>query len=283
MGVIARRVALIAAALVVTAAALAAPAASPLAGAGAFLASAQQPDGGFAEIGRTSDPALTAWATFGIVAADASADVRARALAYLRAHEDSDASDTDVALFALARIALGEKPDALLARLRAVKPGALVNVEIWTILALRGAGEPAPPGLLRDALAAQARSGGWSWVKGGKPDSNDTAAALEALRAAGVTGAPIARGLAALKTFRNRDGGYSLTRGRDSDAQSTAWAIQALLVCGKRPDAAAWRFLSRLRRTDGSYRYTRKYGTTPVWVTAQVAPALAGRPYPLLP
>ena len=276
-----RLVVVVAVALVSVAAALAAPAAGPLAGAGAFLAAAQQPDGGFAEGGRRSDPALTAWATFGLVTSGGSAEARARALDYLRVHDDSGTSDTDVALLALARIALGDHPDALLMRLRAVEPGSLVNAEIWTILALRGAGEPAPSGLLREVLAAQSRSGGWSWVTGGKPDSNDTAAALEALRAAGVTGSPIARGLAALRAFRNRDGGYGLTQGRDSDAQSTAWAIQALIACGKTPAGPTWRFLARLRRADGSYRYTRKYGTTPVWVTAQVAPALARRPYPL--
>lgn len=278
-----RLLAPLAVALVVVAAALGAPAAAPLAGAGAFLAAAQQQDGGFAESGRPSNPSLTAWATFGLVAAGGSADARARALSYLRAQGDAGAADTDIALLALARIALGDHPEPLLAHLRAIKPGSLVNGEIWAILALRAAGEPAPPALLRDVLSAQSRSGGWSWLKGGQADSNDTAAALEALHAAGVTGAPIRRGLAALSKFKNRDGGYALTRGRDSDAQSTAWAIQALIACGKRPGSATWRFVARLRRADGSYRYTLEYATTPVWVTAQVAPALAGRPYPLLP
>ena len=278
-----RLLVLVVMALAVATGAVGAPTASPLAGAGAFLAAAQLTDGGFAEAGRESDPALTAWATFGLVASGGGGDARARALTYLRAHESSGKTDTDVALLALARLALGDRPEALLAHLRAVKPGPLVNAEVWALLALRGAGEPAPPALLRDVLSVQSRSGGWSWLRGGKPDSNDTAAALEALRAAGVTGTSIARGLAALRTFRNRDGGYALTRGRDSDAQSTAWAIQALFACGKRPRAATWRFLARLRRADGSFRYTLDYGTTPVWVTAQVAPALAGRPYPLLP
>jgi hypothetical protein len=36
-----------------------------------------------------------------------------------------------------------------------------------------------------------------------------------------------------------------------------------------------------LRRPDGSYRYSTRYATTPVWVTAQVLPALAGKPFPL--
>ena len=73
----------------------------------------------------------------------------------------------------------------------------------------------------------------------------------------------------------------ALTKGRESDAQSTAWAIQGLLAAGQRPSAAAFRYLSRLRRGDGSYRYSTRYGTTPVWVTAQVLPALTGRPFPI--
>ena len=85
----------------------------------------------------------------------------------------------------------------------------------------------------------------------------------------------------ALRSFRNHDGGYGLTRGRESDAQSTAWAIQALIATGAKPPASAWRYLSPLRRPDGSYRYSVRYGTTPVWVTSQVTPALAGKPFPL--
>ena len=64
-------------------------------------------------------------------------------------------------------------------------------------------------------------------------------------------------------------------------AALAAWAIQALFSAGERPGKAPFRFLSRLRRGDGSYRYSVQYGTTPVWVTAQVIPALAGRSFPL--
>jgi len=278
----ARSLALLALVLVLATGARGSVHTGPLAGTAAFLAGAQQPDGGFAETGGTSDESLTAWGTLGLVASRGGADSRSHALSYLRTHEEQGMSDTDAALVALARLAVGDHPDALLARLRAVSPGQLVNAELWAIIALRGAGEPAPPVLVRDVVATQSHSGGWSWLRGGKPDSNDTAAALEALRAAGVAGTPIARGLVALRSFRNRDGGYALTKGRDSDAQSTAWAIQALFACGKRPGVATWRFLARLRRPDGGYRYTLRYATTPVWVTAQVAPALAGRPYPFL-
>ena len=254
---------------------------SPLQGAAAYLVGVQQADGGFAEAGRQADTSLTAWVALGLVASHASVDARAKALAYLRVHEADSLQITDIALAAVARIALGDRPGALLAKLRRVQPGGLVNEETWTILALRASGEPAPGALVQDLRATQSRNGGWSWTRHGAPDSNDTAAAIEALRAAGVTGRPVARALVALRGFRNRDGGYGLTRGRDSDAQSTAWAIQALIAARTKPLAATWRFLSKLRRVDGSYRYSLRYATTPVWVTAQVAAALAGRPFPL--
>ncbi|HVM69475.1 MAG TPA: prenyltransferase/squalene oxidase repeat-containing protein, partial [Gaiellaceae bacterium] len=154
---------------------------------------------------------------------------------------------------------------------------------IWTMLALRQAGEPVPRALTQSLLRAQRPNGGWSWLVGGAPDTNDTAAALQALRAVGVRGKPIDRGVAFLRRHQNADGGFELAGGRGSDAQSTAWAIQALLAAGRHPGAPAFRYLQRLRRADGSYRYSARYATTPLWVTAQVLPALARKPYPLRP
>jgi prenyltransferase beta subunit len=115
----------------------------------------------------------------------------------------------------------------------------------------------------------------------GQADSNDTAAALEALRVAGVRGPPMARAVRFLLTFQNADGGFELTRGRGSDAQSTAWVIQGLVAAGRTPPRTAFAYLAKLKRPDGSYRYSAKYVTTPVWVTSQVLAALAKRPFPL--
>ena len=156
-----------------------------------------------------------------------------------------------------------------------------MNATIWTILALRQAGEAVPKAHVTALLRAQRPSGGWPWLRGGAADANDTAAALQALRAAGVKGKPIERGLAFLRRHQNRDGGFELTLGRGSDTQSTAWAIQALLAAGKQPGAAAYRYLARMRRPDGSYRYSARYVTTPLWVTAQVLPALSRKSFPL--
>ena len=246
-----------------------------------YLQERQGVAGGFAERGAAPDATSTAWAGLALVAGGGSQDARARSLAFLRAHEAGVRTDADAALQVLARVALGDTPDALLSRLRAYRPGTLVNATAWTALALRQAGESVPPALVSELRARQVRAGGWSWTRGGAPDSNDTAAVLEALRAAGVTGKPIARGLAYLARCRNPDGGYGLEPGRASDAQSTAWVIQAELAAGAKPGPAPFRFLARLRRSDGSYRYSKLYATTPVWVTSQVVPALARKPFPL--
>jgi hypothetical protein len=113
------------------------------------------------------------------------------------------------------------------------------------------------------------------------PDSNDTAAAIQALRAAGIHGVPIVRGLAYLRRLQNDDGGFSLIAGRSSDAQSTAWAVQAFLAAGVRPPVSATRYLAGLRQPDGSFRYSPRRPITPVWVTAAVLPSLASKPFPL--
>jgi hypothetical protein len=245
-------------------------AAAALATPAGYVQSQQREDGGF------GDAQITAWATLGLVAAGAETG---RAAEYLAGQKP--ASATDVALVAMARAAAGDRPEDLLPRLRAHRPGKLVNATIWTILALRQAAEPAPPALVQALLRAQRPSGGWSWLRGSAPDSNDTAAAIQALRAAGVRGKPIDRAVAFLRRHQNRDGGFELTVGRGSDAPSTAWAIQALLAAGAKPGPAAFAYLRRLQRPDGSIRYSVRYDTSRLWTTAQVAPALARRPFPL--
>jgi hypothetical protein len=249
-----------------------------------YLAAHQSSGGGFAESGGTPYPQLTAWAVLGLRATGAHPN--AATLGYLQAHEADLASATDVELGAMAESALGAKPAALLVRIHraqrasgAIGPG--INSTAWGILALRQARERAPKPAVRYLLGHQARSGGWSWDPGGQPDSNDTAAAVEALRAAGVKGKPVRRALGYLKRLRNKDGGFELTPDRGSDAQSTAWAIQAFAAANRKPPVGSLAYLKRLRRKDGSFRYSTRYATTPVWVTAQVLPALSRRPFPL--
>ena len=234
-------------------------------------------NGAFSEPGGTPDALLTSWAVLGLRAAGATAP---GSLEYLHSQEATLHSSNDVALVALAEQALGDRDAALLARLH-VKPsgqiGETLNSTYWGVLAL-GRSTAATT---RFILRQQTKSGGFAWYAHGQPDSNDTAAALEALHVAQVRGAPMARGVTYLRTFQTTSGGFELTHGRGADAQSTAWAIQGFLAAGVAPPHSAFRYLASLRRPDGSYRYSARYVTTPVWVTSQVLAALARRTFPL--
>jgi prenyltransferase beta subunit len=248
-----------------------------------YVASHQQPDGGFADPGQTSDASLTAWAVLGLKAA--GREPSRSPVSYLENAPTRTAND--VALRILALDALGRDTDVLVDRLEGMRGpggriGTLVNSTIWGVIALRATGRPAGTSV-RYLLRVQRKSGGWSWHPRGAPDSNDTAAAIQALRASGATprSRAIRRALSYLRGLQRRDGGFALTPGRASDAQSTAWAIQAFLAAGKPPGDKAFRYLASLKRADGSYRYSKQYAATPVWVTSQVLPALFRKPYPL--
>ena len=249
-----------------------------------YLLARQTASGGFAEPGAEASPGLTAWALAALTAARTPDTSRARE--YLRARADELRSATDVELAVVALAPGGPVPTRLTERLEALRRpsgaiGPTVNATIWGILAFRALGRPAPAGSVRYVLRRQARSGGWGWAAGVQPDTNDTAAAVQALRAAGVRGRPIARALRFLRRHQNRDGGFELSEGRGSDVQSTAWAAQAFLAAGAPVPRGAYAYLARMRRADGSYRYSARYAVTPVWVTAQAVPALARKPFPL--
>ena len=253
----------------------------------AYVIQRQQPDGGFAEPEGSSDPALTAWAVVAIRASGRDPSKLRRGGASPAEYLASRPATTsnELALRILALDALGEdvrEPADRLAGMRRPdgRIGPLVNSTIWGVIALRAAGRAPPAASVRYLLRRQHASGGWSWAPGGVPDSNDTAAAIQALRAANVHGTAVRRGIAYLRRLQNRDGGFPLARGR-SDAQSTAWVIQAFVAAGARPPAKAFRYLISLRQPAGSFRYSRRYATTPAWVTAQTLPALARKPFPL--
>ena len=266
-----------------TALVLAVPAQAGVAEGAAYLEARQQPSGGFAEPGRAADPALTAWAVLGLRAAGRTP---AGPAAYLA--DKPAPSTTDLALRILALDALGRDVDALVGRLQGLRRasgaiGPSVNSTVWAVLALRADARPAGRRTVRWLLGQQRPSGGWGWATGGTADSNDTAAAVQALRAAGVgrEARSIVRGLRYLRRLQNGDGGFELSSGRGSDSQSTAWAIQAFLATGRPPGTAAFAYLRRMQRANGSFRYSARYAITPTWVTAQVLPALTRKPFPL--
>src|SRR5262249_10191785 len=110
--------------------------------------------------------------------------------------------------------------------------GRLSNLTAFAILALRAAGrgahDPVVGGAARWLARRQAPGGGFSFAggrAGGPVDVDDTAAAVQALRAAGAgRDATVSRALAFLLATQNLDGGFPQEPGGASNAQSTAWA-----------------------------------------------------------
>ena len=274
----------IVAAIAAVAAALATlnPSATPVERAVGYLESRQLGSGGFAEPAAERGVGVTAWAVLGLRAARAEPSPATRA--YLSAARPETAAE--LALVTLAGAAAGDRVDERVRRLRELQRpsgaiGPTINSTAWSVLALRQARAPVPRATIRWLLVRQHPSGGWSWAPRGLPDSNDTAAVVQALSSGGLRGRPVTRALAFLRRHQNRDGGFELTDGRGSDTQSTAWAIQAFLAAKAPVPRRATSYLLRMRRPDGSFRYSARYVTTPVWVTAQALPALARRPFPL--
>jgi len=170
-----------------------------------------------------------------------------------------------------------------------------VNTTAFALLALRAAGRSSGSRAVRAGaafIAGQANDdGGFNFGgKGGPSGADDTGAALQALAAAGRRRSGVVRRAADwLESRQNADGGFALQSG-PSNAQSTAWAVQGLIAAGRRPgrlhragSRSPLGYLRSLVTANGAVRYSRTSAQTPVWVTAQVLTALAGKPFPLRP
>jgi hypothetical protein len=262
-------------------------AAGPTQAAVDFLAARETANGCYAEPGGEPSPELTAWVAIGLRAVRAPVPAGARRC--LARSARSARVPTDAQRTILGLVAAGGDPRRdggvdLVARVRgqvrrdgSIPPTA--NATAFGALALRAAGTRVPASVRRAILRAQQPGGAWGL--GGLPDSNITAATIEALVATGggARSRPVSRGVAALARFRHA-GGYGLTLSSPPDAQSTAWVAQALVAAGRDPGPALTA-LRRLQRPDGSFAYRRGQAITPVWVTAQALPALARRPLPV--
>lgn len=287
------RIAVIAA---TTTLAVAAPA---YAGTGAsYLKSHQRPSGGIAEAGtRKANVSLTEWAAMGLRAAGRSPGSARRPggrtmTTYLAHHAGSWRNAFALERGILAVVAVGRNPRSfadrnLVTALRArISPdgviGATENSTYWGVIALRAAGVPAPQGSLAVIRGGQRSNGGYSWSASAGPDSDDTSAAVMALRAAGQSCASrsVAHAFDYLATAQTASHGYALLPGSSANSQSTSWAIQARHTCGLRNrQALAWLHARQL--PSGAYNYQPGVTTTPAWVTGQVLPAVNGRSYPI--
>ena len=263
----------------------------PSAQAVAYLANAQNADGGFGLApGQRSSQLASAWVVIGLAAAgrDPAAITKDghSAVAWIRTHlgQLQGAGDLERTILALAaaRAPLG----SLLARLAAdQRPDGSVdeqsNLTAFAILAQRAAHASGTRAAAAWLVRAQNGDGGFSFgVRGDPSDIDDTAAAIEALRATSAPAATVARARAYLAASENRDGGFPQQPGGASNAQSTAWAVQALVAVGaatQRPLA----YLRSLLTSSGAVRYAANVTLTPVWVTAEALAAFARAPLPV--
>jgi prenyltransferase beta subunit len=273
-----------------------------------YMLRAQNADGGFAASpGQRSSPLYTGWAGLGLAAAGYNPlDVRRGGRSVVdslradlpRLLDDTAEIERTILVLGTAGVsARSFRGVNLVGRLvarqrRSGSWSGLVNHTSFGILALRSAGYGSGSSQVRRAAgwlrAQQNRDGGFNFAgRGGFSGVDDTSGPVQALVAAGGRGsAAVRRAASFLARSQNRDGGFPLAPGGGSNAQSTAWAVQGLVAAGRNPEGlrrtrTPLGYLRSLTAPDGSVRYSRVSGQTPVWVTAQALAALARRPFPI--
>jgi hypothetical protein len=275
-----------------------------------YLLGAQNDDGGFGtRRGEKSDPMLTSWAALGLAAAGRNPRQRSvqgsSAIGYLRSRERfHDAGALARTLLVLHTAGLtswfsGRDIYGDLMRHRRADGsfGGLVNLTAFGLLATSTSSDPRQaPGKQQSAtwLAEhQNPDGGFSYIPGDKSGVDDTAAALQALVAAGMRDSPAAqKSVEYLLAAQQANGGFASAHTPSPNAansMSTAWALQALIAAGLDPTQVVqdgrtpMHYLGSLQNSDGSIRYSRQRNHNPVWATAQALPALTGHAFPLDP
>jgi hypothetical protein len=283
-------------ALTLLAGLIAAPAAQAANGA-AYLASRLTKSGGFAEPGARPSVGLTQWTVMALRAADRDPARMKRSGGHTptyflaqRAKKWSDAYELERGILAV--VALGKNPESfggvnLVRKLRdkitrSGRIGKYANSTYWGVLALRAARSPIPKRSIDFIKSRQRSSGGFGYSSAAAPDSNDTAAAVMALRAGRVkcTGPVLRDAYAYMESLHNGDGGYSLGASSGSDSQSTGWVMQARNKCDL-SNTRAIGYLRDRQLPSGAFEYRAGLVQTPVWVTAQVLPGVRGRSYPI--
>lgn len=284
-----------------------------------FLQDAQNLDGGFGgRIGQPSDPDFSAWAAYALAAAGVNPQDQAKpggfdVHTYLTHNTAGLSQTTDFDRVALVALASGTSPSAFggvdplgMILSRQLPDGSFaqiagssegwINSTIWSVFPLSAIDRPDAEAAVQRAvdwlMTQQRPDGSWpSFSPSSWSDADMTGAAIQALEAAGHH-ATVAeeRAFEYLRGAQLDDGGFEATPGSGSNSATTAWVVQGMWAAGQ--DPRSWRtaagneplaYLASLQRPDGSIGWTASDDTNSLWMTAQVGPALAGRPYPLPP
>lgn len=283
-------------------AALAAPArAAGVDQAASWLESTQSSDGGFASSpGEKSSAAITGWAMLGLEAVDRNPlDVTAGGRSpvdFLRANLAEVSSSGDIARTIVALEGAGVDPRSfggknLVSQLlgRRADNGSFQGwpgTTSFSVIALRTAGATGGLGATLSWLSgAQNSDGGWGDLPQPPSNADVTGSAMQAMpdtEAADL-------GLSYLRKHQRAGGGFAIGDSGAVNSQSTAWAVQGMLAVGADPATievdgqSGLDYLAAQQADDGHYRYSASKDQTPVWVTAEVLVATAGKSLPIAP
>ena len=267
----------------------------------AWLAKAQNADGGFGSApGQASGALFTGWASLGLAAGDRNPrDVERNGrspIDFIRRDADriDDVGELERTILVVEAAGLSARSFAgrdFVARLGRYRRdngsfAGFVSYTAFGILALRAAGSDATARPARWLAGQQNDDGGFGLAPGAESDVDNTGAVIQALAAAGRRG-PLDDAVGYLRRVQNGDGGFGQFAGRSSNAQSTAYAVQGLVAAGRDPGRfreggrSPLAYLRSLQNADGSVDYSRASSQTPVWVTAQAVMALERKPLPL--
>ncbi|HEX6288505.1 MAG TPA: prenyltransferase/squalene oxidase repeat-containing protein [Herpetosiphonaceae bacterium] len=269
-----------------------------------YIRGQQQADGSFAGFG----PGSTADAIFALSAANVNiAEIKkgnASPVDFLRAQAKAAGQDTGLAAkFVIAMLLAGQSPTAEGVDLtvdvqkgyneQTAQYGKDVTAHAYALIALVAAGQTPRPEAVEALKKLQLPDGGWSFD--GTPatgsDTNTTALAVQALKAARDTSDAIGKAVAYYRAQQNADGGFPYSQssqyGNASDANSTALSIQALIAAGE--DLNNWaregktpaQRLMAFQNASGAFRYQDAQPEDNVLATYQAIPALVGRTLPL--
>ena len=278
------------------------PSSSSAAGSGgarAWLAAAQNGDGGWGSSpDDDSGTAMTGWAMLGLEAAGRNPyDVKRNGrspIAFLRRNAEEISTTGDIARTIIALQGAGADPRSLgdrnlVAELLKRRRGngsfeGWPGTTAFSVIALREAGATGGLSKTLSWLAkAQNGDGGWGDLPDSGSTADGTAAAMQAMP--GTNAAK--HGLAYLRKAQRPSGGFALGGSGPVNSQSTGWAIQGMIAVGADPAAikngghSAYDYLAARQATDGHYRYSPSSDQTPVWVTGQVLVAASAKSLPL--
>lgn len=274
----------------------------------AYLASCQQADGGFAEEGKESTPALSTWAIIAIAAAGGDPDQWSRGGATAGEYLHTVADETiaidgtsETAKLIITLIAAGEDPrnfegydfvEFLKKKQQADgRYGEHIYTTSWALLALSAVGEDTSKGITW-LVSQQNEDGGFGWAVGAESDCDDTASSLEALIAGGTpqNDAVVRDAIAFLKAQQQADGGFNYGGSSAANSASDSWVIQALVAAGE--DPLTWTtatgntpvsHLLSFQTDQGYFKWTSVLADVPCKMTATAIPALTGKPFPIIP